>query len=270
MNISSLAVAVTFFYNQDKLIYLEKALSNLHEFADTVFLYIITNTRESNEKEQIEQILPNYENVKNQILVPHLIGHPYLLTWSHKDIFKHLIDAHRNISYFLYIEDDIYLTYDNIQYYLEANVLLEKRKFIPSFVRYEIYDSKKYAIDIMKRQKFDAMGKLIFKDDYSYVNLSYPYQGLYLLSHKMMEQYYKSPAYNPDYNTVWPIREMSTATISFYNVPQGFTSRNLVGCNINDGNVSFDERCLIHHLPDKYVNDPENLKKLFVIDDIFY
>ena len=269
MHIQSLATAVTFFYSYDKLIYLQKALSNLNKFADDVYLYIFTNTRESNEKREIEHILPKYDNISYQILTPNLLGHPYLLTWIHKDVFKHLVKTRPNISYYLYLEDDIYLTQDNIEYYLEGNIKLEKMGFIPSFVRYEIYNSEKYAIDIIKKQIFNAMPRVQFDDNYAYVNLSYPYQGLYLLSANMMKEYFNSPAYNPDYNPVWPIREMSTATISFYNVPNGYTSRNLVGCNIKNNTVHFDERCLIHHLPNKYVNDQENFKKLFNVDNIF-
>lgn len=167
----------------------------------------------------------------------------------------------------MYLEDDIYLDIDNIYYYLEGENNLAKTKFFPSFVRYEIYNGEKYAIDIMKTQIFSVIPYCKQSEEYYYVNMSYPYQGMYLLPRKYMTEYFLGKAYNPDYNPVWPIREMCTSTILFYNVPKGFTSRNLVGVFKNN-NIIIDERSLIHHLPDKYVSDNENLKKLKTVNDI--
>jgi hypothetical protein len=124
-----------------------------------------------------------------------------------------------------------------------------------------------YAIDVMKQQIFNAMSKIQHSNGY-YVNFSYTYQGIYLLSSRMMQEYFYSPADNPDYNTVWNIREQNTAVILFHNVPNGFKSRNLVGCICRDNIIKLDPRCLIHHLPNNYVNDKENLLKLYTIDDI--
>lgn len=263
----NLAVAVSFFYNIDKLKFLEKALSNLHLFADTVSVYIFA-LRSKISDDNIKKCQSKYSNIKYTILYQKLIGHPYFLTWSHQEIFKHLALRNREITHYLYIKDDIQLNVENIEYYIEGKNNLLKHKFIPSFVRYEVLDGVMYSIDIMKKQIFNCMPYIKNSDSYFYINLSYPYQGMYLLPQRYMYEYFSSKVYNPDYNTFWPIREMATATISFHHIPKGFKSRNLVGCIKNNDKINFDSRALIYHLPDKYVKNKDNLKKLTEIDKI--
>lgn len=154
--LKNLAVAVSFFYNIDKLQFLEKALSNLHLFADTVSVYIFTNLRSKISDENIKKCQSKYSNIKYTILYPKLLWHPYLLTWSHQEIFKHLALRNREITHYLYIEDDIQLNVENIEYYIEGENNLLKHKFIPSFVRYEILDGVMYSIDIMKNKYSSA------------------------------------------------------------------------------------------------------------------
>jgi hypothetical protein len=197
------------------------------------------------------------------------LGHPYFLTWSHKDVFRQLIKTDPAITHYLYLEDDILITQENIEYYLEGESRLAHRKFFPSFVRYEIdNDGIMYAIDIMKQQIFHAMSIFQYSNDYYYVNFSYTYQGIYLLNSYFMYEYFNSRADNPDYNTVWGIREQNTAVILFHNVPNGFKSRNLVGCIYQNNEIKLDRRCLIHHLPNKYINDKDNLLKLYRVEDV--
>jgi hypothetical protein len=269
MQIEKLAVAVAFFYKKEKIDFLFQTLFNLHKFAKNVQVYIFTNTSDKTEQQNIQKCFHQHNNIKFNIFVPKLLGHPYFLTWSHIDVFRKLVCTDFTITYYLYLEDDILLTEENIEYYLEGESRLAHKKFFPSFVRYEVTsDNKIYAIDVMKLQLFHVMPKIKYSDNYHYVNFSYPYQGVYLLNAKFMLEYFDSRADSPDYNTVWGIREQNTATILFHNVPPGFTSRNLVGCTYIDSKIMLDSRCLIHHLPNSYVNDKINLAKLFTIDNI--
>jgi hypothetical protein len=268
VQIEKLAVAVAFFYRQEKIEFLSQTLSNIHIFAKNVHIYILTNTSDKREQAVIENCFHKSDNAKYTILVPKLLGHPFFLTWSHKDIFRQLIKTDSTITHYLYLEDDILLTEENIEYYLEGESRLNAHKFFPSFVRYEInIDGLKYAVDVMKKQIFRVMPKIRHSDNYYYVNFSYPYQGVYLLNSKLMIEYF-SKADSPDYNSVWGIREQNTAMILFHNVPDGFTSRNLVGCTYKDDIIKLDHRCLIHHLPNNYVKDRDNLSKLYTVDSV--
>ncbi|MDR2604518.1 MAG: hypothetical protein LBC55_04090 [Desulfovibrio sp.] len=269
MQIEKLAVSVAFFYRKDKLEFLSQVLSNLHIFAKNVQVYIFTNTSDKREHYTIEQCFHQHDNIKYTILVPKLLGHPFFLTWSHKDIFRQLVRVDPTITYYMYLEDDILLTKENIEYYLEGESRLHHKVFFPSFVRYEITsDGVMYAIDVMKKQIFHAMGKIQYSDDYYYVNFSYPYQGMYLLNSRLMNEYFSSCADNPDYKTYWGIREQNTAVILFHHVPTGFKSRNLVGCIYQDNTIKFDPRCLIHHLPNNYVNNDGWLSQIYTVDEL--
>lgn len=268
MRIEKLAVAVAFFYKKAKIDYLSQTLTHLYKFAKNVQVYIFTNTSDQEEQATIQKCFHKHHNIKYTILVPKLLGHPYFLTWSHKDVFRQLVRTDFSITHYLYLEDDILLKEENIEYYLEGESSLSSKNFFPSFVRYEVTSGKMFAIDIMKVQIFRVMPSVKCSDNYYYVNFSYPYQGVYLLNAKLMLEYFDSRADNPDYKTVWCIREQNTATIMFHNVQKGFTSRNLVGCFVYHDKIQLDSRCLIHHLPNNYVNDEQNLSKLYSIDDI--
>lgn len=267
MIIDKLAIAVAFFYTKDKLKFLSQTLANIHLFAKDLHVFIFTNTQNKAEHGLIEQCFNPSSNIKYTIFVPKLLGHPYFLTWSHKDIFEQLVRTDNTITYYMYLEDDVLLTKENIDYYLEGENKLQDKRFFPSFLRYEVYeDGSKYAVDVMKQQEFHLMSKIQY-DNYYYVNFSYTYQGVYLLNSRLMMEYFDE-AHNPDYKNTWNIREQNTAVVLFHKVPKGFKSRNLVGCTHYGGKIKVDERCLIHHLPNKYVEDKENFSKLYKVDDI--
>ena len=161
MQIQKLAVAVAFFYKQSKLEYLSKTLSNLNMFAKNVQVYIFTNTSDKIEQKHIYKCFHKRGNLKYTILVPRLLGHPYFLTWSHKDVFRQLVHTDSTITHYLYLEDDILINTDNIEYYLEGESRFQQKNFFPSFVRFEIApDGLMYAIDIMKKQIIHAMPKV--------------------------------------------------------------------------------------------------------------
>ena len=130
-----LAVCVTFFYDQARLPYLSKITSEYAIFSKKVDIYIITNQTDPDAIELIRAALPGrLENVTVKFIIPRWLGHPYLLTWVHREVFNQIIND-QDVSHFLYSEDDLYITPRNIAYWLQYRHILSEYGLIPSFFR---------------------------------------------------------------------------------------------------------------------------------------
>lgn len=252
MLIENILIAITFHYSKERLEYLRDACLQIPFFGFQYKVLIITNTQDDEEVWQIKNQVQFLSNCDVISMRP--VGHPYFLPWGHFPLFKKYYLSNTNISHFMYLEDDIKITPQNIVYWLRGRNELHRFGCYPSFVRFErnIADEMLYLTDITKSLRFQKTPKIKISSDYFYLSSSQPYQGMYLMDREMMGEYLKSPACSPDFGS-WGIREKATQGLTFVNVPSGFHSRNLIGCNLS--NNSIDQDALIHHLPNNYANN---------------
>lgn len=250
--IPKLAIAVTFHYSEARLLYLKTIAQEFSELAHEVNVYIITNDSSTENKQAIEECLRNY-TCKYEIIVPTYIGHPFLLTWGHLGLFRKLLITDTTVTHFLYLEDDILVNKANIQYWLLGRKTLLPYGLVPSFVRYEEKESIPYCTDITKKINPQTAASVATTNYYSYISSPAPYQGMYLLDRELMEEFINSPQSNPEIGK-WGIREKAAQGITFVNIPNGFSSRNVIGCITNRGIA--DPNCFIHHTPNNYATDP--------------
>ena len=80
---------------------------------------------------------------------------------------------------------------------------------------------------------------------------------MYFLDRQLMEEFADSPAKSPDFGR-WPIREKAAQGLTFVNIPEGYTSRNLV--LIDHHTKTIPQEAWIHHLPNNYAT---NKKEIF-------
>ena len=254
--IAQLLVAITFHFVEERLKYLETVASEFDGLADSVRVVVITNENDPDCHEKIRRSIPSSCLV--EIFVPSLMGHPYLLTWSHLDVFRKYYKSCEEISHFLYLEDDILIRKENIDYWLRGRDTLSNLSIIPSFLRYEIPSdsSVKMATDVTKRVQFSWLPKVKISSTYYYANLPEPYQGMYLLDRVLAGIHFFGPSSNPDFGR-WGIREKAAQGITFYRVPDGCFSRNFVGVDVSKKMI--DPGALIHHLPNNYANRPDTI-----------
>lgn len=253
--IPKIAIAVTFFYKRSRLPLLDAISAPFKTLADDARVYLITNTHDAAEKETIRAVLQN-KDIPFSIHTPKLLGHPYLLAWCHFSIFRELSVKDESITHYMYLEDDMLITKENIEYWLRGRKELEPHGFIPSFLRYETRegDPFRYMTDFVKQVPFAATPKIQIREDYCYINMPTPYQGMYLLDRPLMTEHMRGPSSNPDFQ-YWGIRAKATQGLTFVGVPDGFTSRNLAGFNTRT--FTPDPHCLIHHTANNYVDLPD-------------
>lgn len=254
MKIEKLAIAVTFHYVEDRIKYLEKISSQFHLLANEVLVYIFTNENDADKTLKIMNAVKQDRELAVEIHTPTYLGHPYLLTWSHLHTFRESFNADESITHFMYLEDDIFITEKNIEYWLKSREELKSSKVIPSFLRYEKKGGSEvlYSTDVMARSVFDKLPRIKEAESYYYVNLPYPYQGMYLLDRQLMHEHLTGPSSIPE-KSPWNIREKAAAGLTFIKIPKGCVSRNFIGYDFE--NKCIDPNSLIHHLPNNYVDN---------------
>jgi hypothetical protein len=250
---SSLLICVTFHYVTARLIYLEKISKHFPSLGEKVTVCIITNTSNPSELNEIDHVMKKSCGYDYSIIIAEYLGHPYLLTWVHLGVFRKLYPQDI-YSHFLYTEDDICITKENVMYWIRSRLILRPYGLIPSFIRYEFKDlqTEKYATDFVKFVNYYAMPRLRYDKKYVYLNMSNAYQGVYFMDKALMREHLYGESSNPDFGQ-WDIRARAAAGVTFLDVPNGFLSRNVVGFVLPE--MEIDENALIHHVPNNYTNN---------------
>lgn len=251
MNIGKLAVAITFHFDASRLGFLSRTL-NIFKFIDDAEVFVITNSVDERDHQRILDVATGCNLT---IKAPELLGHPYLLTWCHFPIFRSIFINDRQVSHFLYLEDDLEISPGNFEYWLSAREDLRGYGAIPSFLRFEVaaIDQKRYATDCPKSFRLSELPIVCKSDYYLYLNLPTPYQGMYLLDRELAEEHLFGPSSSPDFGR-WNIREKAAQGLTFASPPGNAFSRNFLGFRIDEKVV--DSRALIHHMPNNYANNP--------------
>ena len=248
--VSFLSVSVTAHFAEERLKYLREALSGLPDLASRVRVQVFTNTHKRHEQELIEGCIP--KGLDASLYVPKFLGHPYLLPWCHFEIFRHQLDA-GEVSHFLYIEDDLLITRENMAYWADGRERLASLGIIPSFLRFEEAAGKRLvATDVTKRLRLSRLPRVKTQDGKLYCNLPQPYQGLYLLDRPLAAEHLSGFTSSPDH-VVGGIRETAALGLTFGQVPKGCYSRNFLG--LAEEIQAPDPASLVRHLANNYAQE---------------
>lgn len=271
-----LAVCITFHYVEERIKYFADVCKALIDIAPIVHLTVVTNTNEKDKLSQIESLVDK-EKIHVEFLIPHGLGHPYLLAWSHLDVFRKKIED-TSYSHFLYLEDDMKITSENIAYWLDARRKLKDHGFIPAFFRVEKnnLDGNLYSTDVMQKMSMYDCTTFDVENGDPFIGIVYPFQGLYLLDRELMYEHLNGPTSCPDFDhsdggllriQSHDLRARAALCLTFANVPKGFRSRNLLPFNKN--NMQIEPICFVHHLPNNYTNNPTHDIGKIRIDQLF-
>jgi hypothetical protein len=252
-----LVIAICCHFNEARLPYLDKISNDFTNLGSEVLVIIVTNTKNSDELKKLESVIAG-KGYEFRFFIPDTLGHPLLLTWAHFPVFKDLLED-ESFSHFMYLEDDTLITRQNMSYWVESRELLRPYGLIPSFLRVEkkINDDRWFSSDCPHPFYIYALPRVQVKENLGFINLPELYQGMYLLDRELMFEHLNGPTYNPN-SGVWGIQEKAAQGVTFANVPQGFSTRNLIPYKLDTAQV--DERCLIHHVPNNYAQPGPNGK----------
>lgn len=249
--IANLAIAITFHFRPDRLRYLSRITAEHPGLADDSTTFVITDTDDPDDLRAIRHAVSAR---RLEIVVPTHLGHPYLLTWTHRAVFRDCFEAGGGFSHYLYTEDDILLTRPNVDYWLRGMAYLAPYDCIPGFVRFELTaDNDMISNDALGPIDFLAAPKVRAGHRFM-INSPYPYQGMYLLAERHAHDLLFTPAGSPDQGLAyWGIREKAAQGLTFWDVPHWAHNRYFIGLTED---LAVDPDALVHHLPNNYARNP--------------
>ena len=133
--------AITFHFVAARVGYLAEVMRSLSEFTVAAMdVVIVTNSFREEELAQLRRLCAETLAGKNGTVRSYEgLAHPFDLAWCHKAIIADEFAAgnHGRYSHFIYLEDDIRLSFANFCYFLEFREALRGFGLLPSFVREE-------------------------------------------------------------------------------------------------------------------------------------
>lgn len=222
-----------------------------------VHVHVITSTFELDQKRQIANLLRPFQSPAFSAEIESFWDpdDPKAMTWQHKKLFDSAFLGNGRFTHFVYLEDDLRFTWNNLTYWLRYRDVLKPYGFIPSFVRYEynMTDHDLYASDCVEPTRVGQSALLV--DGEIFVMPHNPYCAMYVMDHELGEEYRRSRSFDPETSQTvsgWPSTKRSAMGLCFDPIPPGRQSRFLVPFDI--GRRLPHLGALVHHLPNNFAN----------------
>lgn len=192
MNNKKLLVCISFHY-------VESRIENLKKIVDSFLNYKLKTTIIID----CNQDLNFFEEYDNIIVKTHNnLSHPFHLTSVHR---LTMVDEIDNFDYFMYVEDDMLVPYQNFLEYINNFDELYKLNCVPSFVRIEELNGVEYIVDLTSRQ---VDGSKIGINSKTFISLNQPYHAFWILPNKELKE-----SINDNFTIVHPNRELSASYV---------------------------------------------------------
>jgi len=195
------------------------------------------------------------------------LTNPRMLTWAHKRFIEPwLQDASPKEDYFVYIEDDIEVTYDNLRYFMRNLKIVEKRGLIPGFLRYEKKDGERRLVDLVAPEFWNRDRSLTIDGQLFHACVN-PYWAGFILDRDLAREYVASRSFSPTDSEFapWNIQERAAMGLTFERPDARLKSRVVIP--MVDG--APDPACLVWHCSDSYTADDHPLIGRLTIERAF-
>lgn len=222
-----LLICIAYHYNPNKLTYLKSVLDNFLGYNLDTTIFVDTNSYET-----VDSLL-DYPNVF--VYVHTKLKHPHHLAWIHRQHMESLLD---DFDYFMYIEDDIIIPFENFKVYLNNFENLFP-SYIPSFIRLEHKKEDLFIVDVQKRVNLSEK-EIISINNKNFITLERPYHAFWIMPSKELKE-----SITNDFVRYNECREMAAS----YPMSE-LKKRPLI---MLDGD-KISSLCYSFHLPNNYVN----------------
>jgi hypothetical protein len=237
-------------------------------------LVIVTNTTRGQELTLLRRLCADIPSAGSGSIRSYgELDHPYYLTWCHKEIISNeFVNGNQHqYSHFIYLENDILLSFSNFCYFIKFREILRPFGLLPAFLRTE------YSASLGKLVASDAFWPVyipvqshICLHDMVLLNMPNPYNPCFILDLELAEEYVRSRSFDRDASQAvcrWGVRERAAMGLCLENVPPPFQTRYLVP--VSRRTAKLPEFARISHLPDNYANDPRSPLGKVRVDDLF-
>jgi hypothetical protein len=249
----SIAKHIAFYYNKSRIQYLNRVIEAAESYSFTTDIFI--HTHQFFEKSSLYPYKGNLE------IIVHTLAneHPFLLPWKCRDLLKSQRDDY---DIFMYVEDDILVPQNAIDYWLKNknNVMFEECNL--GFLRIETADNKDYLSDL-EGMKFPYRTMQI--EDQTYlINETNTYCAFWIYDKAEFQRWTDSMYYDINNITGYDTRERSAIGLHGIRPPNGWYRYTLFPLVAHK---RIDPECKIYHIPNNYVNNPMSLYATVLFDD---
>jgi hypothetical protein len=248
-----LAVHVTFFYDKNRVGYLNDVINNLLELPEDVTIYIYGNKRICFKNKKIKQFIFGYRrNFRWQFRYNHtfnkigfkLFIHPYYLSWENRNYVEKFIDKY---DVQMYLEDDIKFTKANFEYWFKNHEKVIKQGYNLGFLRVENDEKGNWFYSDL----WEKPQQIILIDGVRYLlNSVNPYCAFWIYDKKELSEFIKSKEWK--FNFVrYNIREKSS--IGWHGKDMSRYKGSVIPLLEIENKLIIDKGCIVHHLPNNYI-----------------
>lgn len=267
--------AITYHFDTTHLGFLAEVLRSLFAFPVAAMdVVVVTNTIREQDLARLHALCVDMPSGKSASIRSYGgLDHPYHLAWCHKDIISNeFVKGNQDrYSHFIYLEDDILLSFANFCYFIDFREILRPFGLLPGFLRTE------YSANLGALVASDAFWPVyvpvqshICLDDTVLVNMPNPYNPCFILDLELAEEYVRSRSFNREASQAvcrWGVRERAALGLCLENVPPPFQTRYLVPVSRRTGKLP--EFARICHLPNNYADNPRSSLGKVRVDKLF-
>ena len=182
-------------------------------------------------------------------------------------------ELHQRLSgtHFIYLEDDIELSFANFCYFVEYREVLRSFGLLPAFIRVEysavlggLVASDAFWPVYVPVQSHIRLGDTVL------VNMPNPYNPFFILDVELAAEYVWSRSFDREGSRAlcsWGVRERAAIGLCLENVPPPFQTRYVVPVSRRTAMAPAFAR--VRHLPDNYANDPRSPLGKVRVDELF-
>jgi len=240
---------ITFFYDCDRFQYINRIIQEVNKYKHKTDIFIHTNR-------SFNINLLNKNNNGSINIVKHslLKINPFYLSWKCRDLMKQQKDEY---DIFIYVEDDILILNEALEYWIEHNSKLIEMNYNLGFIRIEVKDGEEYMTDILR--KID--NTLIDVDGHAYVvNNVCSYYAMWIYNKGEFNKFTRSKYYNGilnNANELIDVKKYPKKKVVGRSIREK-SARGFQYCYKNTiipvKNNKLVKECRIYHLPNNYVN----------------
>ena len=231
-----LLVAITFHMSQSRITYLASVLRSLADFpVSELRVVIITNTLDPSNL-HILSALGSEVLQKDSVFVRTSgeLAHPFELAWCHKSLIRDefLMASWGNPTHFIYLEDDMQLSFNNFAYYVTYSRILGPRRLIPSFLRTEFNADRGGFVNVDNVKPMRLKNEpAVQVGEYAFVNPRNPYTACFILDRELAAEYVETKSFQLKTSSDvcnWGVRERAAMGLCHEAIPNGFRCRLVV------------------------------------------
>jgi hypothetical protein len=234
---------ICFFYLEHRIKYINRIIEecNIYPYLTDIFIH-------TNNGNLTDSVFIKYNNGKINIIVHKTFkdDNPFYLSWKCRELLKTQVELY---DIFIYIEDDILIFKDTLNYWLKYKDMCINNNYNLGFIRIEINEKDEiYWVDSPNRQIFSSITYI--ENQPFILNNVQTYCASWIYDKSEFIRWINSSYWNIENIKSLEqdlIREVSAI---------GFSNEGYKGTIIPIENFNkLNKNCIVHHLDNKYIKD---------------